>query len=472
MLTYDVKIWGIRKRPDRANPYQLRWKVGPQPHSKSYRVKEQADGRRAELLKALRDREQFDVTTGLPSSEFRQLQSPTWFAHACAYARMKWPNASAKHRASIAEALATITPVLVRDSRGTPSRDTLRLALYAWAFRFTRDTETGELKPRNEVETAPAEVAAALEWLARKSVDASELDKATQLRAALDALSLRKDRAKAAETTIHRKYTVFSNALRYAVEREVLTSFPLGKVDWRPPDTDDEIDFRFVPSPRQARSLIAAVREQGSRGEHLEAFFGCLYYAAMRPAEVAALGDHDCILPDSPEDGAPETEWGELILAESRPEVGAGWTDDGQSYEKRGLKRRARKATRSVPIPPVLVGLLRQHRKAYGTAPDGRLFRAAGGGRVRSTEYTDIWKAARQKALSPEDAASPLANVPYSLRHAGVSLWLSSGVEATEVARRAGHSVAVLYRFYAKVINGRQQQDNERIARALAGGAN
>lgn len=57
--------------------------------------------------------------------------------------------------------------------------------------------------------------------------------------------------------------------------------------------------------------------------------------------------------------------------------------------------------------------------------------------------------------------------MPYTLRHAGVSLWLSSGVEPTEVARRAGHSVAVLFRFYAKVIKGRQDQDNERIARAL-----
>ncbi|MYS22571.1 hypothetical protein GA0115240_14239 [Streptomyces sp. DvalAA-14] len=99
---------------------------------------------------------------------------------------------------------------------------------------------------------------------------------------------------------------------------------------------------------------------------------------------------------------------------------------------------------------------LRQHKKTYGMAPDGRLFRSAGGGRVRSTEYTDIWKAARQKALSPENAATAIADVPYSLRHASVSLWLSSGVEATEAARRAGHSVAVLYRFYAKVINGRQ----------------
>ncbi|WP_322934422.1 hypothetical protein [Actinacidiphila alni] len=284
MLTYDVKIWGIRKRPDRATPFQLRWRVGTPPHSKSYKIKEQADGRRSELLAALRNREQFDDTTGLPASEFHRLQSPTWFAHACAYAKMKWPNSSAKHRAGIAEALATITPVLIRDTRGEPTRQVLRAALYSWAFRFNRDGHTGELKPRQETEDASADIAAALEWIRRKSVDASELEKPAHLRAVLDAISLRMDGTNAAETTIHRKYTVFGNSLRYAVEREVLASFPLGKVDWKPPETDDEIDFRYVPSPGQARRLIAAAREQGPRGEHLAAFFGCLYYVLRRHA--------------------------------------------------------------------------------------------------------------------------------------------------------------------------------------------
>jgi len=191
-------------------------------------------------------------------------------------------------------------------------------------------------------------------------------------------------------------------------------------------------------------------------------FFGCLYYAAMRPAEIASLKAGDCKLPpDTPESA---DQWGELLLAESRPEVGGGWTDDGASYETRGLKRRARKATRPVPIPPVLVRMLRDHMEAHGKAPDGRLFRAARGGRVRSTEYCDMWEAARVNVLSKEDVASPLAEVPYSLRHAGVSLWIKSGVDPVEVARRAGHSIAVLFRFYAKILQGGQERSNQLIA--------
>ncbi|WP_405583895.1 hypothetical protein [Streptomyces sp. NBC_01190] len=121
-----------------------------------------------------------------------------------------------------------------------------------------------------------------------------------------------------------------------------------------------------------------------------------------------------------------------------------------------------------MPIPPVLVRLIREHRQHYGVAPDGRLFRAAGGGRVRSTEYTEIWQAARKKALPHEDQGTPLAAVPYSLRHAGVSLWIEAGVDPVEVARRAGHSPAVLWRFYAKILRGSKDHANELIGQALA----
>jgi integrase len=150
------------------------------------------------------------------------------------------------------------------------------------------------------------------------------------------------------------------------------------------------------------------------------------------------------------------------------PEVGSGWTDDGTPYEIRGLKRRARKATRSVPIPPILVQTLRDHVRVHGAATDGRLFWAVRGGRIRSTEYAEIWQQARHKALTPEDAATPLAEVPYSLRHAGVSLWIKAGVDPVEVARRAGHSLTVLWRFYAKLLRGQDPHVNQLIEQALS----
>ncbi|WP_030615518.1 tyrosine-type recombinase/integrase [Streptomyces sclerotialus] len=448
-LTFEFTIYTIRERADRPKPFQLRWKVGPRPHSKAFKTKTLADGRRAQLMAAAQRGEMFDVETGLPQSELRALvPQTTWFDHARDYARMKWKRSSAKSRAARADALATVTPSLVLDMKGAPKPDVLRRALSCWAFNFS--DQQGE---------PPASIASALEWIARKSLPMARLEESDIVRAALEALSMRLDGKTAAANTITRKRMVFNNALRYAVERKLLPTNPLQFVDWKPPETDDEIDWRYVPNPRQAKALIGAVGELGPRGEHLQAFFGCGYYAATRPAEAMNLRKSDCTL--------PATGWGSLLLSGSSPRAGSSWTDDGKSYDERGLKRRARTATRDVPIPPELVKLLRDHLARYGTAPDGRLFRAARGGVLLTKEYAEVWKEARKAALSEQQVKTPLADVPYSLRHAGVSLWLASGVDPTEVARRAGHSVAVLYRFYAKVLDGQRDQANERIEQAL-----
>ncbi|WP_308284217.1 site-specific integrase [Streptomyces buecherae] len=378
---------------------------------------------------------------------------------------MKWPRHAAKHRASIAESLTVALPTLVDSKRGAPARPVMRRALYQWAFRFTHDA-AGELVARHEAEEPPADVATALTWIAQHSLKVADLSDPTRLRPALDAVGKRLDGKRAAVNTERRKRMVLSNFMRYVVqERGLLDTNPMGRLDMAMPEVDDEIDFRYVPGPGLARRLLTAVGQQGARGDFLSGFFGCLYYAAMRPAEAAALREDDVRLPPDQPDAAEE--WGELILAESRPEVGSGWTDDGTPYEVRGLKRRARRATRPVPIPPVLVRMLRRHLATYGTAPDGRLFPAVNGGRLRSTEYTEVWEAARKAVLTPSELRTPLADDPYCNRAAGVSLWIAQGLEPAEVARRAGHSVAVLYRFYAKILKKDQSEANRRIAAAL-----
>jgi hypothetical protein len=48
-----------------------------------------------------------------------------------------------------------------------------------------------------------------------------------------------------------------------------------------------------------------------------------------------------------------------------------------------------------------------------------------------------------------------------------VSLWLNAGVPATEVAARAGHSVAVLLSVYAGCLDGEEGVANDRVSAAL-----
>ena len=107
------------------------------------------------------------------------------------------------------------------------------------------------------------------------------------------------------------------------------------------------------------------------------------------------------------------------------------------------------------------------HIKRYGTTTDGRVFQTARGGVLQDSAYGAVWTEARKQALTPAQCRSPLGRRPYDLRHAAVSLWLNSGVSATEVARRAGHGVAVLLKIYAHCIDGQADAANKRIIDAL-----
>src|SRR5262245_7787117 len=105
--------------------------------------------------------------------------------------------------------------------------------------------------------------------------------------------------------------------------------------------------------------MLAVTRYIGRRqGARLVAFYGCMFYAMVRPGEVIALTKDGCHL--------PAESWGRLIFADTSPAVGKDFTDDGRVHESRGLKGRprqaaARRATRNVPIPPELVAMLAAH---------------------------------------------------------------------------------------------------------------
>jgi integrase len=257
-------------------------------------------------------------------------------------------------------------------------------------------------------------------------------------------------------------------ALQYAVEFELLPNNPLKQLKLRRPIVAEAVDRRVVVNHAQASALLTAVREAYPA---LEAYFACLYYAALRPAEARHLRVRDCLLPGSG--------WGELVLLGSTPNAGSAWTDSGQANEDRQLKHRGVSDTRPVPASPELVEILRRHIKTFPASPDGRLF-VTRVGRAgiplpppfakplsMGTTYR-VWAAARAVALTDAECASPLAKRPYDLRHAAVSLWLNAGVPPTQVAEWAGHSVNVLLRVYAKCVYGQDEVARTRIEAALA----
>lgn len=86
---------------------------------------------------------------------------------------------------------------------------------------------------------------------------------------------------------------------------------------------------------------------------------------------------------------------------------------------------------------------------------------------VSASTYYRVWEEARTYGLTPRQVASPLAGWPYDLRHAALSLWLNAGVQATDAAERAGNSVDVLLKVYAKCLDGQEATINRRIETAL-----
>ncbi|GAA2627963.1 hypothetical protein GCM10010307_17440 [Streptomyces vastus] len=139
----------------------------------------------------------------------------------------------------------------------------------------------------------------------------------------------------------------------------------------------------------------------------------------------------------------------------------------GERHDTRGLKSREPGTDRPVPIPPVLVAMLRAHLKEFGTAKDGRLFPNERGGLLGTSSYWRVWQEARPFALPPDKVGSPLARKPYDLRATCITNWLRAGLPVAEVARRAGNSPEVIHRRYAGCIDNSEEENNKKIEKTM-----
>ena len=446
-LSYDVRFWAIRKDPRAKNrPFRLRWVVGGRPpFSEYFATYNLAESREAELKRAARRGEAFDLDSGLPVSEARarhvEATSVSWLSHATEYAQHKWPRIAGSSRVSIAEGLLDITLALLpKAGRARPDEKTLRRALKKWAFN-------GQNR-----DVIPDDITDAIKWAESTSPPLSDLSDLDTVRHVLDSFTKKLDGTNASATYLARRRQVFHNVLKYAVTKGRLETVPLNdpKLNWERPselEVDHAVDPRAIGGTADVAAMLVAVSYVGrGQGPRFVAFFACMFYAMMRPEEVCGLRLQDCDL--------PAKGWGTLMLEATAPAPGRDWTDAGTVHDPRGLKRRPRKTVRPVPIPPELVHLLHQHIDQFGTATDGRIFRSVNDNPISPSTYSRVWKNARKFAMPPERAASVLLWRPYDLRHAGVSIRLYAGVPAKQVAEWAGHSVEVLQRVYSRVLDG------------------
>lgn len=447
--TFDVRINQTEVyRGTRKVTHYVRWTVAGSRRREGFATAALADAYRSQLVTATRRGQPFDIASGLPLSMLHANREMTWYEFACAFADMKWPHIAATTRRTHAEALTALTVPLLKAGRNRPDARLLRKALNRWAFNTAR----------REDPSRPPEIRDTLRWVERHSRPVADLaNDASVLRAVLNSLTVKLDGTRAASSVVNRRRKIFNAAIEYAVEKRLLDTNPIPALKWSPPRTVHEVDKRSVPNPVQARTLLNAVRSVNPR---LVAYYGCLYFAALRPEEAAALGKSNLAL--------PEAGWGELNLERARPYAGPEWTDSGQARDERPLKQREKGETRTVPCPPELTALLHEHLARFGTTADGRLF--VGERNLTALPKLTVvrtWRRAREATFTPEVLDTPLAKRPYDLRHAAVSTWLNGGVPPTTVAAWAGHSVEILLKIYAKCLDGQDAVARRRVENAL-----
>lgn len=375
-ITYKVSVYEKIKvyEGKRRTTYYVRWRLDDQECSEPFQHVGQAKSFQSELLTAAKKGEAFSLTTGRPVAWRRdQPEEPegpppvSWHSLTLDYARAKWKFAKPNQRKSIAEALADATEVLLSNAgdvltiEDSPyTRAEIRRALQGWAF-------SGRLRG----DAPPEDTAPVLKWLETATiavVDLADTDNG-RARAVLERISSKQDGTLAAPNTANRKRQVLNNLMKYAeLERKLLTGNPLKSITWTKPRQLKVVDPRCVINSDQAERFLEEVGKLGERGRRLKAFFGCMYYAALRPEEVTDLRAVN--ITDLPEDG--EDEWGEFLLTNSQPRSGSNWTDDGSVRQRQALKHRADDESRPVPIHPDLVKLLRAHIVEFGTGPGGR----------------------------------------------------------------------------------------------------
>ncbi|GAQ73819.1 tyrosine-type recombinase/integrase [Streptomyces reticuliscabiei] len=461
-LSTDVRVWKVSKISSKTAPYQLRWVVAGKVRYASFATSALAESRRSELWQAMRKGEAFDVESGLPESEVRKAAAaavataaaqsdPSWWEFSQEYMKRSWRTAAAKTRESLADSLAAAALGMMSKSSAVPELRDVRLAV-RWA-----------VVPAHEGEEPPPGLEKTCEWLAVNSLPLSALTDSDVAEDVHYWLSYKLDEKPAATATYKRRRRDFNTAMEYAIQKGYLEKNPIAGLKRPTTGGSGVVDPRALMNGIQGREFLAAVSYVGTmhrnRGRRLVAFFACILYAAMRPAEVVALRLDDCHL--------PETGWGVLTLRGTRPVSGKQWTDSGKPHDSRGLKARAPGTERPVPIPPVLVAMLRAHLEEFGTAKDGRLFQNERGGLVGASCYWRVWHEARLYAFPPRKVASPLARKPYDGRATCITDWLRSGLPVAEVARRAGNSPEVIHRHYAGVVDDSEEENNKKIEKTM-----
>lgn len=422
----QVQVYSVQNRRGaerRKLPYVVRWTIDGRHRSRSYRTKAEAERYRSELLKAIHAGDRFELDTGEPVSWSLPLADLGVHQWARRWLAEQWPEWQPRTRASAAEALARFT----------------------WLAAGPGEAPDGIRRYLGEALLPDAVLSTEMErWLDRNCITLAALDREAVAEISRR-LSLKLDGEPLAATTANRYRTNAHACVLAAVEAGAIPADPWPKrsrsrARRKVARSKAAVDVRSLPDPATMAKALAAFDTKRHGSKVYRVMTAVAYYGGLRPSEVVMLRVGSLVL--------PEEGWGRINVSEAD----ISWDVPGEP--KTGPRR--------VPIPPVLVGTLRQWLDDNElTEPDVLLFRTRNGTRPSASNWGRSWRAAMGAIGQP-----PLR--VYDCRHAAATTWLRAGVPLGETARRLGHSVQTLVSTYVGALEGDEELGNERIEAELS----
>ena len=159
--------------------------------------------------------------------------------------------------------------------------------------------------------------------------------------------------------------------------------------------TRRSVDVRALPSPAAMAEAIDAIVTQQPGSKTYRVITAVAYYAGLRPSEVVMLRVRSTVLPDEG--------WGRLDVTEA-----------DISFDEPGEPKTG---PRSVPIPPVLVAILREWAEQNNlTSPERLLFRTRNNTRPSGSTQADRTGPAHGTVPRSRSARSRCASTTVDMR--------------------------------------------------------
>ena len=354
-----VKIYGVQDRRSTAQaklPWVVRYTIDGRHRSKSFRTRIEADRYRGRLLQAVQDGGRFDDTSGEPDAWQTPLADLRMYEWARRWLAEQWSEWQPRTRASAVEALARFVTIAIRGGATPPEE----LRVYM-CTALSPGSEAGRNVTLEQ-------------WMAKNCLTLGELDRDRV--ADIDRkLALKLDGAQMAANTANRIRIVARACVQSALDAgavaaDVWPRRSKSRARRKVARSKRSVDIRTLPSPAVMAAAIDAIVSQQPGSKTYRVMTAVAYYAGLRPSEIVMLRVRSVEL--------PEQGWGRLDVTEA-----------DISFDEPGEPKTG---PRSVPIPSVLVNILREWIDTNRlTTPDRLLFRTRNDTRPSGSNWARSW---------------------------------------------------------------------------------